>query len=159
MRRPSKPITRREIAAIHNFYGPAFGHDAVEIPAKRAKSRDLEHKEQVALMHWWRLQHKIFGLPEAALLAIPNEGRGRNRISGARLKAEGVRAGVSDMFLAVPRNGKAGAWIELKSKEGRATESQVAFSTDVAALGYEAQFCYGAGEAIEFIKTYLGARP
>lgn len=36
------------------------------------------------------------------LFAIPDGGR-RDAVTGAHLKAEGVRAGVPDMFLAVPR--------------------------------------------------------
>jgi hypothetical protein len=35
-RKPAKQITKREIAAIHSFYAPAFDRVAPEIPAARA---------------------------------------------------------------------------------------------------------------------------
>jgi len=35
-RRPAKSITKREIAAIHSFYAPAYGRTAPEIPKARA---------------------------------------------------------------------------------------------------------------------------
>lgn len=35
-RKPAKQITKREIAAIHSFYAPAYGKTAPEIPAARA---------------------------------------------------------------------------------------------------------------------------
>ena len=53
------------------------------------------------------LRSERFALPYArhfVMYHIPNGGR-RNKITGARLKAEGVVAGVPDVFLASPRQG------------------------------------------------------
>ena len=153
---PKKPITQRMIAAVNAFHAPAFGKQAPEIPAARAKPVQHEHREQVAIMHFWRMQHNYYGVPLCALLAIPNAGMGRNAVQGARLKAEGVRAGVSDLFLAVPRHGKAGAWIEVKAIGGRESDVQAEFQTEMRRLGYRAVTVYGADEAIRFIKDHLG---
>lgn len=50
-----------------------------------------EHQEQVALVRWSRLSESAH--PELRLLiAIPNGGA-RSTVTGARLKAEGVRPG------------------------------------------------------------------
>ena len=46
------------------------------------------------------------------LFAIPDGGR-RDAVTGAHLKAEGVRAGGPDMFLAVPRQNAPGLFPEL----------------------------------------------
>ena len=156
-RKPAKKqITQREIAAINNFHSLAYSGESVDIPAKRAKPVQHEHREQVAIMHWWRMQHNYYGLPLVALLSVPNAGMGRNAIQGARLKAEGVRAGVSDLFLAVPRHGKAGAWIEVKAIGGRESDVQAEFQTEMRRLGYRAVTVYGADEAIRFLKDYIG---
>ena len=156
MRQPKPPMTRRMLAAINAFHAPAFGKEAPEIPAARAKPVQHEHREQVAIMHWWRMQHTVYGIPLIALLSVPNAGMGRNAIQGARLKAEGVRAGVSDLFLAVPRHGKAGAWIEVKAIGGRESDVQAEFQTEMRRLGYRAVTVYGADECIRFLKDYLG---
>ena len=66
--------------------------------------KSIEHAEQVLLMQWWALSHKLFGVPEQLLFAIPNGGE-RNIIVAARMKKEGVRAGVPDLFLAAPKGG------------------------------------------------------
>lgn len=128
------------------------------------KTSDLvpsEHAEQCAVIAWADLQaydneHKI----GAFLFAIPNGGQ-RNKITAARLKAEGVRAGVPDLFLAIPRAPYSGLFIEMKrskkslskvSKEQR--EKQELFER----MGYKVVVCYGADEAFYEIKTYLNIR-
>ena len=71
-----------------------------------------EHSEQAALFRWAAMQSK--SIPALALLlAIPNGGA-RSLTTGGRLKAEGVKAGVPDIVLPVPRGSYASLWIELK---------------------------------------------
>jgi hypothetical protein len=77
------------------------------------KLKSLEHTEQVNLMQWWALACRGFGIPEQLLFAIPNGGQ-RNIIVASKLKAEGVRAGVPDLFLAFPKKDAAGLFIEMK---------------------------------------------
>lgn len=79
-----------------------------------------EHAEQAALFRWAALASRAH--PELRLLyAIPNGGA-RNKATAGRLKAEGVRAGVPDVCLPVPRNGLGALYIELKrpGEPGRA---------------------------------------
>jgi hypothetical protein len=60
-----------------------------------------EHEEAVALMQWVKLMTPK--IPELDLLfAIPNGGA-RNVIVAKKLKAEGVKAGIPDYFLPVPK--------------------------------------------------------
>ena len=68
-----------------------------------ARARNSEHAEQVALFKW--AEFAAARWPELTLMhAIPNGGH-RNKITAARLKAEGVRAGVPDICLPVARGG------------------------------------------------------
>ena len=71
-------------------------------PAKRARACPTESQEQKSLFKWWRVYSRH--APHLVMYHIPNGGR-RDAITGARLKAEGVVAGVPDIFLAVPRQG------------------------------------------------------
>lgn len=114
-----------------------------------------EHDEQVALMYWWSLTHQQHGVPERLLFAIPNGGQ-RNLIVAKKLKAEGVRAGVPDLFLAVPRGRFHGMFVEMKKqKGGRLQDSQCIMLETLAAQGYYATVCHGWAEAGKAIEEYL----
>lgn len=56
--------------------------------------------------------------------AIPNGGH-RHKATAGKLKMQGVKAGIWDTFLPVPRNGFHGLWIEFKrSPRHSLTDSQ-----------------------------------
>lgn len=116
-----------------------------------------EHDEQVALCRWWTLFSGARGIPESLLFAIPNGGR-RDAVTGARLKAEGVRAGVPDLFLAVPRGAWAGLFIEMKRRRGgQVSPDQKAMLACLAASGYRVSVCKGWDEARAALEAYMGA--
>lgn len=76
-------------------------------------------------------------------------------IVAAKMKAEGVRAGVPDLFLPVARQGFHGLWIELKSAKGRVTTVQAAWHERLRAQGYRVVVCRGWCEARDEIVKYL----
>lgn len=115
-----------------------------------------EHEEQTALFCWAEAMQAEH--PDLRwMFAVPNGGH-RHAAVAARLKAEGVKAGVPDVFLAVPRGGRAGLWIELKRADGsnHPTPEQRAWLAWFAANGYATAVCYGALEAMQEIEAYLG---
>lgn len=117
--------------------------------------KQLEHTEQVTLMKWWQLVHKQFGVSEQLLFAIPNGGQ-RNVIVASRLKAEGVRAGVPDLFLAVARGDAHGLFIEMKKpKGGRVSGKQYEVMSTLSDQGYQTTVCHGWLDAKATIETYL----
>ena len=106
-------------------------------------------------MQWWSLVHKSFGVPEQLLFAIPNGGY-RNIVTAMKLKSEGVRSGIPDLMLAVPRNGKHGLFVEMKkSKGGRVSDSQHSVIADLLDAGYAVTVCHGFEEARLRITHYL----
>lgn len=111
--------------------------------------KDNEHKEQVALVEWFKLQY-----PKLVLFAIPNGGI-RNIRTAVRLKKEGTLAGVSDLFLMKPNAFYCGLFIEMKAKGGKVSESQKEFMTNALANNYQAKVCYGFDEARQAIMDYL----
>lgn len=113
-----------------------------------------EHDEQCRLFAWAAWQ--ALEWPELDLLfAIPNGGH-RHKATAARMKAEGVKAGVPDCFLAVPAQGYHGLFVEMKAGKNRTTKKQKKWIKDLQAQGYAAEVCYGADAAQRAIADYLG---
>lgn len=113
-----------------------------------------EHQSQAAVISWWALACNAFGLPRFALFAIPNGGA-RDPITGARLKAEGVRPGVPDLMLAVKRNNCCGLFIEMKKRGNNPTPAQQEVLTYLHDAGYGWGVCWDADEAIAKITNYI----
>ena len=86
--------------------------------------------------------------------AIPNGGL-RNKRTAANMKQEGVKAGVWDIFIPIPKQGKHGMYLEMKYGFNRLTSAQVEFGRAMEALGYECKVAYSAETAYEFILSYL----
>ncbi len=114
-----------------------------------------EHQEQCALFEWAAWQEGVW--PELRLLhAIPNGGK-RDIRTAARLKAEGVKPGVPDIFLPVPRGGKHGLYIELKRRKGGViSKEQEAWMRALMEQGFVCCVCHGAQEAVDAIMAYMG---
>lgn len=88
------------------------------------------------------------------LFHIANGGK-RNIVVAKKLRAEGVRAGVPDLFLPVARAAYNGCFIELKRQGGRLSPAQRLWKGLLEGQGYMVCVCYGADEAINVITAYL----
>ncbi len=112
-----------------------------------------EEQEQRAVIEWCELM--TWRWPELArIFHIPNGGS-RPRSEGARFQAVGVRAGVPDLMLPVPRGRFHGLWIEMKRAGGRSSDVQLDWQSFLDAHGYDVHVCHGAGEAIAAIERYM----
>lgn len=140
-----------------------------------AKDTD-EHSHQVALFMWvacarfngfeaannfrsydrpgW--QGPKIPVKELELLyAIPNGGE-RNVIVAGKLKAEGVKPGVSDLHFPVSRHNYHGLYIEMKKPiGGRASKEQKEFAMLVREQGYACMIAMNWSIATEILETYL----
>lgn len=94
--------------------------------------------------------------PELALLFhIPNGGH-RHKPVAAKLRREGVAAGVPDLFLPVARSGYFGFFIEMKRRNGgRVTARQQYWIQVLREQGYRVDVCRGWGEASDALIEYL----
>lgn len=101
-----------------------------------------EHAEQTAFVQWFRLQY-----PGVLIFAIPNGGA-RNKATAGKLKAEGVLAGVPDLF--IPR------WrlfVEMKRKaHGRVSPEQAEVMRALGAAGYTCIVAHGCEDAMSKVK-------
>lgn len=94
--------------------------------------------------------------PELDLMHhIPNGGK-RSKSEAARFKAQGVKAGVPDIFLPCARGGYHGLYIELKrTKGGKLSAAQKEWIDALRGQDYKVIVCYGFDEAREVIINYL----
>lgn len=106
-----------------------------------------EHDEQRAVVEYCELK----GWP---VFAIPNGGL-RRKSEAARLKAEGVSAGVPDLCIPVARGDYHSLYIEMKFGAGKPTREQVEWIWRLREEGMAAYVCYGASNAIACIDWYM----
>ncbi|WP_060482705.1 VRR-NUC domain-containing protein [Pseudomonas sp. NBRC 111119] len=120
----------------------------------RAKPVDREGQEQAALMQELQLRY-----PQAYKLIyhVPNGGH-RVKAVAAKLKEQGVKAGVPDLVLPMARGGYFGLYIEFKAMppfDAPVSPSQNAYMQALAGQGYLAIVCRGNIDAVEAIRAYL----
>jgi len=124
--------------------------------------KHVESLHQVALVEW-ACRTRIPAAPDVEpgstvadyLFAVPNGGK-RNPREAARMKAEGVKAGVSDLILPLQRQGRAGLFLELKAPGNKPTAQQSAWLARMARAGYAAEWCDDWISAARLIARFLG---
>lgn len=113
-----------------------------------------EHQIQAAFFHWADLNRKNHPALQF-LFAIPNGGA-RHIAVARKLKAEGVKAGVPDVFLPFPVHPFAGLFIEFKSAKGTLTDGQRVWLDALAEYGYQTAVCRDLPSGIKAVSEYLG---
>lgn len=124
------------------------------IKSVRRAPVDFEGTEQVALMRWLQCR---FQAAYAVTWHTPNGGR-RDKVTAAKLKAQGVKAGIPDLQLAMARGGYFGLFIEFKATpphDAEVSKSQKDMLGQLQGQGYLAVVCRGINEAMAQISAYL----
>lgn len=112
-----------------------------------------EHAHQVALFMW--ASQNLDKYPELKwMYAIPNGGE-RNVAVAGRLKAEGVKSGVSDICLPIARGSLHGLYIEMKKPGGKESQQQIEFGQFLYQQGYGYIMCDHWEKARDIIHDYL----
>lgn len=88
--------------------------------------------------------------------AIPNGGS-RQAVEAARLKVEGVTAGIPDVMIAFPTNGSPGLFLEFKGMNAKDKPSavQVEKLQALRDAGYIAVVVHGWAQGVEALNLYL----
>ena len=134
---------------------PAKNSSSKRQPVKRTKNLSpLEKDEQMLLFEW--AEYATVTHPELALMYhVPNGGH-RNAVEAHNLRLQGVRAGVPDICLPVPRGGYGALYVELKRRRGgRVSEDQRNWIDALNRAGNKAVICKGFDEAKAAIEEYL----
>lgn len=131
------------------------GEPDLPLPPKPRKKRDnQESRIQKAVIRWWAVMHRGFGLRPFSLYAVPN-GAYCGPVGGSILKDEGLRTGACDLNLDVARGNWHGLRIEMKKPGGIVSDEQQAFLAEHLSQRYCARVCYSCDEAVGLITRYL----
>lgn len=106
-----------------------------------------EHEEQREFVKWFR--QTFAGV---RIFAIPNGGA-RSKATAGKLKAEGVSAGVPDLYVPAWR-----LWIEMKrTKRGRVDSEQTDWHAYLESIGDMVMICKGSDHAKEIVGAFVAA--
>lgn len=113
-----------------------------------------EHEMQASIIAECNLRANLD--PRWALIfAIPNGGK-RSKATAGKLKAEGVRAGVPDLFLPIARGRWHGLFIELKVEGRKRSREQSLWHVKLQEQCYAVYTVWDEPEqAIRIIENYL----
>lgn len=133
-------------------------------PRRQSQGHDYEGREQEALISWlhgeWRRGTEV-GQAYPVTYHVPNGGQRSSR-TGAQLKRQGVKAGVSDLVVMDPRGGLHGLYVEFKATPPRHS-SLASSQRDWLALaderGYGAVLARGLEEARAVLREYMALPP
>lgn len=129
--------------------------------------RISEHDHQVSVITWasvMRGQYPeldfLHAIPNGAKLPWSKNKRGQRFSPEAeKLIAEGLKPGVSDLCLPVPKAIYHGLYIEMKAVDGEPTSDQVSFLEFVTSQGYFGCVCKGSILATNVLQWYLDLPP
>jgi len=106
-----------------------------------------EHKLQVAICKWLDYTQDFY------YFSIPNGGL-RHRLVAIKLKMEGAKAGVADMFWMVSNDNWKGLFVEVKIDKGRQTPNQKDFEQIALKHGYFYSVVRSLDECIELLNKF-----
>ena len=119
-----------------------------------------EHDQQAALFEWAERKINQGWKALKLMYAIPNGGE-RNVIVATRLKAEGVKPGVPDVCLAIPKAPYHSLYIEMKDKDTKGSKvkpNQEIWALELRLAGHRVEVAWDWIEAAQIICNYLGWR-
>ena len=106
-----------------------------------------------ANLFWWK--DLLFAIPNGAYLAGTNHYR---LVRGYQLKLLGLKPGIPDLFLAYPRPGFHGLFIEMKASpdyQSTIRKGQKHYQNRLNEVGFKTVICKGADDAIKVFKDYF----
>ena len=146
---------RRKATKIDNLTLSANDGKAGGKAKGKARTRQPEHDMQVTLIREARRKSAEAEYKDLAkLFAIPNGGK-RSLATAAKMKAEGVRAGVPDLCLPVMRGGFGGMYIELKAGKNTTSDLQDDVIEELRSDGYYVEVFWSWEEALAVMIAYV----
>lgn len=121
-----------------------------------AKKKRKINSEEADIQSEFFSQVKLFfpRIPDKLLFAVPNGGS-RNKIEAANLKRQGVKSGIADVILLIPKSGFASLCMEFKTKSGKQSSEQKEFQKQAEMCGSKYIIVRSVKQAIDEMKKYL----
>jgi hypothetical protein len=129
---------------------------------KEAPSGELyvpESQMQISCVKWFRTVYSqywkhLFSIPNGAKFG-GKIGKKGFPIQASIMKAEGMTEDVSDLFLALPRGGFSGFFIEMKTPVGSLRKGQREFLELMASVGFGAACCHRQSDFEKEVTAYM----
>jgi hypothetical protein len=153
---------------------PGPNSPLLEQTKPRRFKRGHEDMAHMAVIRWADDPETRARFPDLAYLFHPANGGARDAATAGKLKAMGVRRGVPDLLLPVPRSPYVGCAIELKVWKGshlpadpsdptkhrtHASDNQLAWLSHLTNAGWSASVEWGSDAAIAALTRYLTLPP
>jgi hypothetical protein len=119
-------------------------------PMRRAKAVAVPEPSETQIQQQFIQYLDLCAHRDLVYYAIPNGG-GRSKVEGARLKKEGVRAGVPDVYFLFKG---VSHYIEIKKKKGRLSPEQKVMIERLRAAGGVVEVAYGLDACINQTKLW-----
>lgn len=116
-----------------------------------------EGTEQEKVISWCGHHERLY--PELRWIHHCPNGGSRQKMEAARLKAQGVKAGVPDLHLPISKGSYIGLYIEMKYDKGTIQKTQKEWIAGMVAAGHFACICYGYDNAVKVIESYVRLGP
>lgn len=116
-----------------------------------------EATEQEHVVSWCFHHERLY--PELKWLHHCPNGGSRQKAEASRLKAQGVKPGVPDLHLPIPKGKYIGLYIEMKYDKGTIQKSQKEWIAGMVAAGHYACVCYSYDLAVKVIESYVRLEP
>jgi hypothetical protein len=127
-----------------------FNKDRHRKPKVEVLPKLPECKFQMNLIEFLKLQAR----KEIEYFHVPN-GEQRDKRQGAKLKAMGVRPGVSDLIFIMHDTSEVPVlFLELKVRNGKLTDDQKHFRDRVTVLGYVYEWADSFDEAVRILRKH-----
>ncbi|KGE78260.1 MULTISPECIES: VRR-NUC domain-containing protein [Halomonas] len=158
----ARPVRRKRTWRERSLNAPALGGNGAGRPA--APRVDHEGNEQKGLILWlygeWQRGTEV-GQAYPVIYHVPNGGQ-RSKKTGADLKRQGVKAGVSDLVVMEARGGLHGLYLEFKAtppNHAAVAPSQIDWLALADERGYGAVLAQGLEEARQVLREYMALPP
>lgn len=147
--------TRKTRSVINTQDGPlCFSCFSGSKNPQKAK-RVISHEEGDIQADFFDKVKLFFpNLPEKLLFAVPNGGS-RHKIEAANMKRQGVKSGVSDVILLIPKKGFASLLLEFKTQSGQQSDEQKEFQRQAEMCGSKYVIVRSVKDALAAMKDYL----
>lgn len=142
-----KPATKAQIGKQRELFSNAWRE--IKPPSPK------EVQIHISLFEHLRLRRR----ENVLAFHVPNGGY-RDKREGAKLRAMGVKPGVSDVTVIHRRDGALRVlFLELKADRGKPTDAQIEFAKEASAIGCDCEVAVGIDEALAVLERHEILKP
>lgn len=147
---------RETVSVISTDAGPVCYSCYAEKRNSPEKIKQQHNNEEARIQTEFFNQVPLFfpTLPDRLLFAVPNGGS-RHKIEAANMKRQGVKRGVADVILQVPKKGYASLCLEFKTLTGKQSDEQKEYQRQVELAGSKYVVVRSVQQAIRVVQEYL----